>query len=172
MKNIKIYLTCLFTFLLTSCGGTADNISLGDEAPNFTLQDSDGNSFTLSDYKDRSPVVIYFYPKANTPGCTKQACGIRDDFSKFKENGITIFGISVDSKEDIKEFINDYELNFPLLSDSEKTNSKNYGVLNNIGFASRISFIIDKQGKIAKIMKDFDIDKHSNEVLTFAKSLQ
>lgn len=172
MKTIKICLATLFVLLLSNCGGTADNISIGDDAPNFTLQDSEGNSFTLSDYKNKSPVVIYFYPKANTPGCTKQACGIRDDFSKFEKNGITIFGISVDSKEDIKEFIDDYELNFPLLSDSEKTTSKNYGVLNSIGLASRISFIIDKKSKIVKIMKDFDIDKHSNEVLTFAKSLQ
>lgn len=172
MKTIKICLATLFVLLLSNCGGTADNISIGDDAPNFTLQDSEGNSFTLSDYKNKSPVVIYFFPKANTPGCTKQACGIRDDFSKFEKNGITIFGISVDSKEDIKEFIDDYELNFPLLSDSEKTTSKNYGVLNSIGLASRISFIIDKKSKIVKIMKDFDIDKHSNEVLTFAKSLQ
>jgi len=171
MKTIKHIFILFVSLLLASCGGTVDNISLGDDAPNFTLQDSDGNSYTLSDYKEKAPVVIYFYPKANTPGCTKQACGIRDDFSKFKDNGITIFGISVDSKEDIKEFIDDYELNFPLLSDSEKTTSKNYGVLNNIGLASRISFIIDKEGKISKIMKDFDIDKHSNEVLTFAKSL-
>jgi len=172
VKNIKIYLTILAGTLLAYCGGTADNISVGDDAPNFTLEDSEGTSFTLSDYKDKSPVVIYFYPKANTPGCTKQACGIRDDFSKFEENGITIFGISVDDKKDIKEFIDDYDLNFALLSDSEKTTSESYGVLNKLGFASRISFIIDKQGKIAKIMKDFDIDKHSNDVLTFAKTLK
>ncbi len=172
MKSIKIYLSILVGTLLSYCGGTADNISVGDTAPNFTLEDAQGNSFTLSDYKHKSPVIIYFYPKANTPGCTKQACGIRDDYSKFEESGITIFGISVDDKKDIKEFMDDYDLNFPLLSDSDKTTSKNYGVLNNLGFASRISFIIDKENKIAKIMKDFDIDKHSQQVLDFALTLK
>ncbi|MEE9430253.1 MAG: peroxiredoxin [Melioribacteraceae bacterium] len=172
MKTIKHIFAIVIIFLVSSCGGTADNISVGDDAPSFTLEDAKGNSFTLSDYKDKSPVIIYFYPKANTPGCTKQACAIRDDYSKFEESGITIFGISVDDKEDIQEFMDDYDLNFPLLSDSKKTTSKDYGVLNNLGFASRISFIIDKESKIAKIMKDFDIDKHSQQVLDFALTLK
>ena len=176
MTNIKTHIKVVFflllIFLLASCGGTADNISIGDTAPNFSLQDKNGKSYSLSDYKDKSPVVVYFYPKANTPGCTKEACGIRDDFSKFKENGIVIFGISVDSKEDIKKFADDYNLNFPLLSDKDKTTAKNYDVLNNFGLANRVTFIIDKNGKIAKILKDFDIEKHSQLVLDIAKTLK
>ncbi len=168
LKKIFIILTSLFLF---SCGGNADIVKVGDSAPNFSLQDANGKTFTLADYKDKSPLVIYFYPKANTPGCTKEACGIRDDFSEFKKNNIAIFGISVDSKEDIKEFVNDYNLNFPLLSDIEKTTSKKYGVLNNLGFANRITFVIDKKGKIAKILKNFDIEKHSGLVLDIAKEL-
>ena len=83
MKTILLFLSLIF---LISCGGTAENLSVGNNAPDFTLQDSENNVYTLSDYKDKSPVVVYFYPKANTPGCTTEACGIRDDYSKFKEN--------------------------------------------------------------------------------------
>lgn len=169
IKKISIILASLFLF---SCGGNADIVKVGDDAPNFSLQDANGKTFTLADYKGKSPVVIYFYPKANTPGCTKEACGIRDDFSEFKKSDIAIFGISVDSKEDIKEFVNDYNLNFPLLSDIEKTTCKEYGVLNNLGFANRITFIIDKNGKIAKILKNFDIEKHSQLALDIAKKLK
>lgn len=158
--------------IFQSCGGNADNLSVGNSAPGFTLEDSEGNTYSLSDYKGKNPVVIYFYPKANTPGCTKQACGIRDSLSKFKENDIIIFGISVDSKASIKEFINDYNLNFPLLSDEKKEVSKAYGVLNTIGLDSRITFIIDKQGKIANILKDVDVETHADEVFNFAVKLK
>ena len=171
MKRKYVLVLIITTFLLLSCGGTADNLSVGDEAPNFTLEDAENNSYTLSDYKGISPVIIYFYPKANTPGCTKQACGIRDDLSKFKDNGIEIFGISVDSKEDIQEFINDYELNFSLLSDNTKEVSKSYGVLNNIGVSSRLTFIIDKNGKLAQIIRDVDVETHSDQIFEMAKKL-
>lgn len=158
--------------IFQSCGGNADNLSVGNSAPGFTLEDYEGNTYSLLDYKGKNPVVIYFYPKANTPGCTKQACGIRDSFSKFKENDIVIFGISVDSKASIKEFINDYNLNFPLLSDEKKEVSKAYGVLNTIGLDSRITFIINKQGKIANILKDVDVETHADEVFNLAVKLK
>src|ERR1035437_6382353 len=86
----------------------------GDKAPGFSLQDSNGKTYTLAEYKGKSPVIVYFYPKASTPGCTKEACGIRDDWSKFSQNGIPVLGVSVDSKKDIKKFVDDYKLNFPL----------------------------------------------------------
>jgi len=158
--------------IIQSCGGNSDNLSVGNSAPGFTLEDSEGNTYSLLDYKGKNPVIIYFYPKANTPGCTKQACGIRDSFSKFKENDIIIFGISVDSKTSIKEFIKDYNLNFPLLSDEKKEVSKAYGVLNTIGLDSRITFIIDKQGKIANILKDVDVETHADEVFNLAVKLK
>lgn len=158
--------------IFQSCGGNADNLSVGNSAPGFTLEDYEGNTYSLLDYKGKNPVIIYFYPKANTPGCTKQACGIRDSFSKFKENDIIIFGISVDSKTSIKEFIKDYNLNFPLLSDEKKEVSKAYGVLNTIGLDSRITFIIDKQGKIANILKDVDVETHADEVFNLAVKLK
>ena len=175
MRKNNFLLIALFIAsftVLQSCGGNAENLSVGNPAPDFTLQDSDGNSYSLSSYKEKNPVIIYFYPKAGTPGCTKQACGIRDSFNKFKENKIVVLGISVDSKEQIKDFINDNNLNFPLLSDENKAVSKTYGVLNNIGLDSRITFIVDKQGNIANILRDVDVETHADDVFNIAVKLK
>ena len=175
MKKIKLLLVIVGivnSLILASCGGNAENLKVGMTAPNFTLQDSDGNTYTLSEYKDKSPVVVYFYPKANTPGCTTEACGIRDNWDKFKENNITVLGISVDSKDAIKDFIKDHNLNFPLLSDNTKQVCKEYGVLNNLGVASRITFIVDKEGKIADIIRNVDVSTHADDVLKIAMKLK
>lgn len=173
MRKFVLFIAVLLSALiaLQSCGGNAENLIVGSSAPDFTLQDVDGHNFSLSDYRDNNPVVIYFYPKAGTPGCTKQACGIRDSFSKFKENKIVVLGISVDSKESIRNFKNDHNLNFPLLSDEKKEVSKSYGVLNNIGLDSRITFIIDKQGNIANILRDVDVETHADDVFKIAVEL-
>lgn len=175
MKKYNLLLVTLFItsfVVLQSCGGNAENLTVGNPAPDFTLQDSDGNNYSLSSYKEKNPVIIYFYPKAGTPGCTKQACGIRDSFSKFEEYKIVVLGISVDSKESIKDFINDNGLNFPLLSDENKEVSKAYGVLNNIGLDSRITFIVDKQGNIANIIRDVDVETHADDVFDIAIKLK
>jgi peroxiredoxin Q/BCP len=175
MKKIKLLLVIVGivnSLILASCGGNAENLKVGMTAPNFTLQDSNGNTYTLSEYKDKSPVVVYFYPKANTPGCTTEACGIRDNWDKFKENNITVLGISVDSKDAIKDFIKDHNLNFPLLSDNTKQVCKEYGVLNNLGVASRITFIVDKEGKIADIIRNVDVSTHADDVLKIAMKLK
>jgi peroxiredoxin Q/BCP len=166
----KIIITFI-SILMISCGGTADKLSVGDLAPDFTLEDFQGNSYTLSQYRGESPVIIYFYPKANTSGCTTQACGIRDDYINFKESGVAVLGISVDSKDDIKEFVESNNLNFPLLSDLSKETAENYAVLNNVGLANRITFIVDKEGKIAHIIRNVDVDTHSAEVLELASKL-
>ena len=172
MKKIDVLFAILISLLLLiGCGGNADNFKEADPAPNFTMQDANGTSYTLSDYKDKSPVVIYFYPKANTPGCTTEACGIRDEYQKFRDNNIVVLGISIDSKESIKEFMDDYSLNFPLLSDEDKIVAKAYGVLNDLGLASRITFIIDKKGNIAKIIRDVDVDTHADDVFKIASNL-
>ena len=144
----------------------------GDKAPGFSLQDSNGKTYTLAEYKGKSPVIVYFYPKAETPGCTKEAYGIRDNWSKFSENGIPVLGISVDGKKDIKSFVEDYKLNFPLLSDKDKTVSKKYGVVGISGYDRRITFIIDKNLKIANIIEVKDIDKHANMIFDKAMALK
>lgn len=170
MKKHLLYFFVSAFLILTSCGGNAENLIVKELAPDFTLPDSYGNYYTLSELIG-NPVVIYFYPKANTSGCTKQACGIRDSRDKFSDNNITVLGISVDSKASIADFISEHNLNFPLLSDENKEVSRAYGVLNNLGMSSRITFIINRDGTIAKIMRDFDIDKHADEVFEFASKI-
>jgi len=149
-----------------------DKLKIGDKAPEIKLPDADGKLYSLSSYYGKSPVVIYFYPKADTPGCTKQACGMRDDWKKFEEAGIPVFGISVDSIEDLKKFREKYSLNFPLLSDEKKEVTKAYGVLNLLGFASRVTFIVDKEGKIAHIIDKVDVNTHAKEVYELASKLK
>lgn len=172
MKKIFNILSSILLFGLFGCGGNAQSLKVGQLAPDFTLEDENSSSYTLSDYRGKSPVVFFFYPKAGTPGCTKQACGIRDNISKFEENGIAIFGISVDSKEAQKKFKEENNLNYPLLSDQDKSVSKAYDVLNNFGVASRVTFVIDKEGKIAHILRDINISEHANEVYQLALKLK
>ncbi len=168
--NVKVVVS--FLFLITISLLAKDSLKEGMNAPDFTLEDAFGNTYTLSNYEDKSPVVIYFYPKAGTPGCTKEACGIRDGLKKFKENGIKVFGISVDSTAAIDKFVADYHLDFPLLSDQNKVVTKEYGVLNDDGKAKRVTFIVDKKGKIAKIIEVKNIDTHADEVFKIASQLK
>ncbi|MCS7052107.1 MAG: peroxiredoxin [Ignavibacterium sp.] len=170
-KLIKLFFS-IITFGLFGCGGNAQSIKEGELAPDFTLQDENSKSYTLSEFRGKSPVVIFFYPKAGTPGCTKQACGIRDNYDKFQKNGIVVFGISVDSKEAQKKFKDENNLNFPLLSDQDKKVSKAYDVLNNFGISSRVSFVIDKEGKIAHILRDINISQHADQVFELAMKLK
>jgi peroxiredoxin Q/BCP len=147
-------------------------LKTGDKAPDFTIQDAFGKSYKLSSYKGKTPVIVYFYPKAGTSGCTKEACGIRDDWSKFTQNNIPVLGISTDDKPAIKKFIDDYKLNFPLLSDADKKVSKEYGVVGISGYDKRITFIVDKNSKIADVMEVKDIANHSKTVLEKAIALK
>ncbi len=168
--SLLLLLTSLFIFG-TGSSFAQDSLKIGDKAPNFTLTDVYGNVYTLSKIYKKEPVVIYFYPKAGTPGCTKQACGIRDDWSKFKKHNIQVLGISVDSKQAIRKFIKDYKLNFPLLSDSSKSVSGKYGVLQNNGVDNRVTFIVDRKGKIVDIFKVTDISAHAEKVFKIASKL-
>ncbi|MCX8056606.1 MAG: thioredoxin-dependent thiol peroxidase [Ignavibacteria bacterium] len=172
---MKMYfLTIVLTLSILSLGLflKSDKLKVGDKAPDFKLPDADGKFYSLSDYIGKKPVVIYFYPKADTPGCTKQACGIRDEWSDFEKNGIQVLGISVDSKESLKKFREKYNLNFPLLSDEKKEVSKAYGVLNLLGFASRVTFIVDKQGKIVHIIDKVNVETHAKEVFDLSLKLK
>jgi thioredoxin-dependent peroxiredoxin len=169
MKFLMLLL--FFSASLVFAQNEEPQLRKGMRAPDFNLEDSEGKLYRLSSYKGKSPVVVYFYPKANTSGCTKQACGIRDEWSRFEENNIIVVGISTDSKEDIQQFVEDYNLNFPLLSDESKEVAQKYGVLRDNGMASRYTFIIDKKGKVAKVFKVTDIEAHSEEVFQIASDL-
>ena len=119
----------------------------GMQAPDFTLLDQDGNSVSLSEQKGKK-VLLYFYPKANTPGCTKQSCSVRDAQSGLSEKGVTAFGISLDKPGKQKKFDEKYGLGFPLLSDTDHTVAEAYRVWNRFIGIIRSSFLIDEQGKI------------------------
>jgi peroxiredoxin Q/BCP len=172
MLKIIAIVAVVLVVIYVALAQTGLKLKAGDKAPDFTLQDAFGKSYQLSSYKGKSPVIVYFYPKANTPGCTKEACGIRDDWSKFKQNNIPVLGISTDDKPAIKKFIDDYKLNFPLLSDADKKVSKEYGVVGMLGFDKRVTFIVDKNSKIADIMEVKDITNHSKTVLEKARALK
>lgn len=151
-------------------------IAVGEKAPDFTLPDQNGKTHTLSDYQG-GWVLIYFYPKDDTPGCTKEACSIRDDFPKFKKSKLTVFGISVDTISKHKKFEEKYKLPFTLLADEEKKAVNLYSVWGKKKFMGReymgtlrTSFLISPQGKIAKIYEAVKPDIHAEEVLKdFAK---
>lgn len=173
MKLIFFFMILgLFSGTLKAFTWSSDSLTINQEAPDFILENAFGKKYSLSDYRGKSPVVVYFYPKASTPGCTKQACGIRDEWSKFQENNIQVLGISVDSKEEIEKFIENYDLNFPLLSDNDKSVSKAYGVLNKFGVSSRVTFIIDKKGNIAEIIKNVNVSSHADDVFEIAVGLK
>jgi len=142
----------------------SSELKIGDGAPDFTLFDHNGEEQTLSDYFGKK-LVVYFYPKDDTPGCRKEACSIRDNFSLFEENDIIVFGISYDSPSSHKKFAEKYDLPFTLLSDNDKEVAKLY---NSNGFimAKRNTFLIDKDGKILKIYKNVDVTTHTENILS------
>tara|TARA_B110000014_G_scaffold248912_1_gene223711 strand:+ start:763 stop:1206 length:444 start_codon:yes stop_codon:yes gene_type:complete len=142
------------------------NISVGKKAPNFKYIDSDGNSSSLSDYKGQK-VLIYFYPRDNTPGCTKQACSLRDSIDDLLEKKIKVIGISKDSEKSHANFKSKFNLNFDLVPDPDKKIISSYGVLNEKGSANRKSFLVDEEGKILFIWDKVKAASHGEEVLSF-----
>ena len=149
-------------------------LKVGDDAPTFTLPDSLGNQVSLNDYKGKW-AVLYFYPKDDTPGCTKEACHFRDDFKTLEALGAKVIGVSIDDSFSHKKFAEKYNLPFPLLSDASGEVADRYGALNNflvIKLAKRYTFLINPQGKIAKIYLSVDTSKHSQEIIEDLKKLK
>ena len=145
----------------------------GDIAPNFTLPDKDGNMHSLSDFKGKK-IVIFFYPKDNTPGCTRQACSFGLNVPKFEEKDVKVIGISKDGKESHAKFIEKYELPFLLLSDEEIKTIGDYGIWKektNFGKTAfgveRTTFLIDEDGKIEKIYRRAKPDTNAEEILQY-----
>jgi thioredoxin-dependent peroxiredoxin len=144
----------------------------GDRAPYFELKDQDGKIHKLTDY-DR--IVLYFYPKDDTSGCTTEACGFRDDISEYGKRKIMIFGVSNDPVDSHKKFAAKYNLNFPLLADLDKKVSIDYGVYGEKKFLGRTyvgirrtTFLIEK-GKVKKVFEKVDVKTHSKEILEVFK---
>lgn len=147
--------------------------AVGEAAPAFRLQDQNGNWVALDDFKGKW-IAVYFYPKADTPGCTKEACEFRDNIFAFEEIGATVIGVSIDAIKDQKKFAEKYSLPFPLLADIDGKTAAAYGVLNNLGvmkIAKRQSFLIGPDGRIARHYEKVDPASHSKEVLADLKAL-
>ena len=143
----------------------------GDKAPDFKSKDQDGNPVKLADFKGQR-VVLYFYPKDDTPGCTKEACSFRDADSVYREKGIKVLGVSTDSEASHQKFISKFQLPFDLLADTDKTIVNSYGVWGEKSMygkkymgTNRKTFLIDEKGKIAKIFDKVNVAEHADEVL-------
>ena len=146
----------------------------GQAAPDFKLSDQHGKSHQLSDYRGKW-LVLYFYPKDDTPGCTKQACTFRDDIVVLRKLGAEVVGVSVDNADSHAEFAKKYHLPFPLLADQHGAVAERYGSLSNfvmLKFAKRNTFLIDPQGKIAKVYLSADAGRNSEQVITDLTALQ
>lgn len=144
-------------------------IKEGDIAPDFELPTING-SFRLSDWIGRK-VVLFFYPKDGTPGCTAENCLIRDLLSSFEEHGALVVGISRDSLDSHKRFADKHKLTHILLSDVDGKVSKSYDALNPLGMSKRKTFVIDESGRIRKIIEDRQPDRHVKESLSFLESM-
>ena len=153
-----------------------EELKEGDKAPQFTAKDQNGNTVSLSDFAGKD-VILYFYPKDDTPGCTAEACNFRDNYQSLQQQGFTVIGVSTDDEASHQKFINKYRLPFTLISDTDKSIVEAYGVWvekNMYGKkymgTARKTFIINKDGVISKIIDKVDTKDSSQQVLDVFKS--
>ncbi len=172
LKALILVGLCM-TIVAKACA-TEKTVKIGEKSPDFTLPDQDNTQQTLSAIYKNSWVIVYFYPSDDTPGCTKQACSLRDKYVDFKTLNITILGISYNSVQSHKDFKNKYHLPFTLLSDNEKKVATAYGAKNwwFLPFPKRMTFIIDQAGIIRNIMDNVDVTTHGQDIITKIKQLQ
>jgi peroxiredoxin Q/BCP len=137
----------------------------GKPAPDFELESDTGETVALSSFRGK-PVVLYFYPKSDTPGCTTQACGIRDVYAEFEQRGAVVLGVSADAQEQQARFKSKYGLPFTVLADPERRVGEAYGVTRpGKDTFERSTFIIDRDGTVAKVMRRVDAEQHAAQVL-------
>lgn len=146
-------------------------LNVGDKAPDFTAQDQHGNPVSLGDFQGQK-LVLYFYPKDDTPGCTKEACNLRDNYETLMAQGYQVVGVSVDDINSHKKFTDKYNLPFPLLADVEQKMVNDYGVWGEKNMygkkfmgTQRRTFVIDEQGQITAIIKKVKSDDHAAQIL-------
>jgi peroxiredoxin Q/BCP len=169
-RNVLLFLLSLFVGAAApafAADTPANMPQVGQVAPDFRLQDQNGHWHTPADHKGRW-LVMYFYPKDFTVGCTTQVCTFRDDIAKLRKAGADVVGVSLDNVKSHQEFAEKYHVPFPLLSDADSKVASTYGVLTSHGdmhYAKRTTFLIDPNGKIAKVYTDVDPEKNSSQVL-------
>ena len=158
-----IYIIALFTFCLC-------DIKTGDLAPDFSLLDQNGKIHTLKEYRGKN-IILYFYPKDFTPGCTSQACSVRDIYEDLKKKNTVVLGLSYDSNKKHNDFSKKHNLNFPILSDTDKSISKLYDA-NGWLFPKRKTFIINKYGIIIHIIDPVNVNTHNDIIFSILDTLQ
>jgi thioredoxin-dependent peroxiredoxin len=139
-------------------------LAVGTDAPAFTAKDTNGNTVSLSDFKGKT-VVLYFYPKDDTPGCTKQACSFRDAQPNYQNKDVVVLGVSADDESSHQAFTQKYNLNFPLLADTDHSLINAYDV-DGGGYAKRVTYVIDGNGKITHVDASVNTSTHASDVLT------
>ncbi len=175
MKTILLLAVAIAGGLLWwNLADAADIPKPGQPAPGFSLQDQNGKVHALKDYLGQW-VVLYFYPKDDTPGCTKEACSFRDDLHQLEKLGAQVVGVSVDDTDSHAKFAQKYHLPFPLLADKDGKVADSYGSLTNLGLvkiAKRYTFLIDNNGNIARSYQSVDTSRHSQQIIDDLKQLQ
>jgi thioredoxin-dependent peroxiredoxin len=170
MKTLILVLTAITLAQYAAFG--AEMPKVGDNAPDFSVAASNGATVHLKDQIGKGAIILYFYPKDDTQGCTKEACGIRDTFDEFKGLDATVFGVSFDSVASHKDFIAKYKLPFVLLADTDKKVAKLYGVADDSSkYANRVTFVINKAGKIAFVDPKVNPTTHAAELRTVLQGL-
>jgi len=167
---------CLAGLFLIACAarqrpdGGKGLLPVGAVAPDVTGRDVTGRDSRLSEHRGQI-AVVYFYPKDATPGCTKEACAFRDTWGRFSERRVLVFGVSRDSSQSHQAFLKEHELPFPLVADESGSVQAAYGVPDRLGMSARVSFLIDKHGRVAKVWPDVDPAVHADDVLRAAEEL-
>ena len=168
MKRIISVMMAVATATVMSM---AEPLKVGDDAPNFEMKGSDGKTYKLSDFKGKKPVVIAWYPKAFTGGCTKECKALAEQGDEIRKFDVAYFTASVDEAEKNKEFAESLKLDYPILSDPSKETAKAFGVLNERGMANRWTYYIDKNGKIAAVDQKVNTDNHGKDIAAKLKEL-
>ena len=158
--------------LVPAAGTASAQTKVGEKAPPFSLLGTDGKTYTLDQFKGKSAVVLAWFPKADTPGCTKECKSIRDSSKELRELNVAYFTISVDKPEDNKKFAEKFDLDYPILSDPTKSVAGSYGVLlGSRPFAARWTFYIDKDGIIREIDRSVKVDQAGSDIAAKVKEL-
>ncbi|MBM3358766.1 MAG: peroxiredoxin [Betaproteobacteria bacterium] len=175
MKWLIVIIVVIIALLLWQRSASASGVpKAGDPAPGFSLPDQNGKTHSLADFRNKW-LVLYFYPKNNTPGCTEQACTFRDDWHKLSAMGAEVVGVSVDDAASHSRFAKKYGLPFPLLADTGGSVAGRYGSIHDLGvvkFAKRNTFLIDPEGRIARVYLSASTSRNSREVIEDLQKLQ
>ena len=160
--------------LLDLFGGGKPAVDVGQSAPDFELTDAQGKRVRLADFRGKRAVVLYFYPKDDTPGCTKEACSFRDSYESFKEAGAEVIGVSSDSEASHGKFASKYKLPFTLLADKSGAVRKQYGVPATLGLLpGRVTFVIDREGIVRHVFNSqLQATRHVDEALSVLQRLK